>query len=152
MFAYKTKENNAVLRDGIEFTSKYWEQIKEYHINEIVVLASLEKECGKRSKKVQYVPASWVTDGNNDRELYIYLNSLTSETSIELKINNIKKGTLFPCEKLKGARSSGYNSVCLVKLGDDKNNIKKIRILRTEPGEKYRPKLFRLYVQGDEQK
>ncbi len=140
-------------RDSTSYVNKisldtdHEEKIKEYTPDDIVILASIQKNCERKSKKVKYVPAKWgePSKKEEDKSVDIYLNSGTRETYIETTYSGAgKERTIELCQTIEAQDKVAYNTKCSIKISGV--SIKKLRFLRKEPGEEFLPKKFRLLL------
>lgn len=137
-------------KKGVLFESDHKEKIWEYFPDNLVVLASVKSSCSKQSKGHPYVLASW--SANPDQKRFsVFLNSLVTKNSVQLRFRDKNMNVTFPCVHLGKKKSSGYNVRCDIDLTskmEDIGEYKQLRILRSEPGQKYRPVTFKLFLKN----
>ena len=139
LFAKKLTEG--IGKQGILFESVHEELIKGYFPEEMVVLASIKDSCSKQSKGVSFIIASW-SDNYTENKFSVYLNSLVHKNSVEVRFRDKKANFKIPCVRLGEKRNAGYNVRCDIDLSAKKIKIEdflNLRIVRTEPGQNYRP-------------
>ena len=126
----------------VTIDSAHIDKIKSYELDKIVILASIKENCRENNKIGKYIPSSWSMTERKDGELDIFINSNVTDTKLSVTYYDSDNKHEIKCSRFKFERAVAYNTICTVGVGE--KVIKKLTIIREEPGENYQPKVFNI--------
>ncbi len=98
----------------LEWPTKYWEDLKNYTTDKVVILALLNKECNEEEEII--VPASWNKNDISDKITFV----VNSDKSPKVEVFNkkSKKAKQYQCSLIAENDKVAFKCLCEVPLSE----------------------------------